>query len=129
GAKRRWAGYSTDGRGRECEPALQTVGVRDMPKAVVLLSGGLDSATTLAIARSEGFVAYALSIDYGQRHRRELECAERVAESLGAVKHTIVTVDLRAIGGSALTDVLEVPKGRSDEEIGTGIPITYVPAR
>jgi len=98
-------------------------------RAVVLVSGGLDSATTLAVARSAGFEVYALSVDYGQRHRRELECARRVAETLGAVRHTVVAVELRAIGGSALTGALEVPKGRADEEIGRGIPVTYVPAR
>jgi 7-cyano-7-deazaguanine synthase len=96
---------------------------------VVLLSGGLDSATTLALARSEGFDVFALSVDYGQRHRMELECARQVARSLGAVRHTIVNVDLRAVGGSALTDSHEVPKDRSHEAIGQGIPITYVPAR
>jgi 7-cyano-7-deazaguanine synthase len=95
----------------------------------VLVSGGLDSATTLALARSEGFECFALSVDYGQRHRRELECARQVARALDAIRHTIVTVDLRAVGGSALTDTLDVPKDRSQEEIGQGIPITYVPAR
>jgi 7-cyano-7-deazaguanine synthase len=98
-------------------------------RAVLLLSGGVDSATTLALARSQGFAVHALSIDYGQRHRRELDCARRVAQSLGAVRHTIVAIDLRAIGGSALTDALTVPKDRAYEEIGEGIPITYVPAR
>jgi 7-cyano-7-deazaguanine synthase len=98
-------------------------------RAVVLLSGGLDSATTLAVARSEGFDTYALSVDYGQRHRRELECARRVAQALGAARHTVVAVDLRAVGGSALTDALAVPKDRPHEAIGQGIPITYVPAR
>jgi 7-cyano-7-deazaguanine synthase len=98
-------------------------------RAVVLVSGGLDSATTLALARSEGFECYALSVDYGQRHRLELECAGKVARSLGAVRHTIVTMNLRAIGGSALTDTQEVPKDRAPEKIGQGIPITYVPAR
>jgi 7-cyano-7-deazaguanine synthase len=96
---------------------------------VVLVSGGLDSATTLALARDEGFESYTLSVDYGQRHRRELECARQVAHSLGTVRHVIVTVDLRAVGGSALTDTLAVPKDRLHEEIGQGIPITYVPAR
>jgi 7-cyano-7-deazaguanine synthase len=100
-----------------------------MKRAVVLVSGGLDSATTLALARQQGFEVYALSVDYGQRHRRELECARRVAHALGAVRHTVVKVDLRAVGGSALTDALDVPKDRSDEAIGEGIPITYVPAR
>jgi 7-cyano-7-deazaguanine synthase len=99
------------------------------PRAVVLVSGGLDSATTLAIARGAGFEAYALSVDYGQRHRRELECARQVARSLGVARHTIVSVDLRAVGGSALTDSLDVPKDRSPEKIGEGIPVTYVPAR
>jgi 7-cyano-7-deazaguanine synthase len=96
---------------------------------VVLLSGGIDSATTLAIARREGFETYALSVDYGQRHRRELDCARRVAQALGAARHTVVRVDLRAVGGSALTDAIDVPKDRSFEDIGRGIPITYVPAR
>lgn len=98
-------------------------------RAVVLVSGGLDSATTLAYARSEGFDCYALSVDYGQRHRRELECARQVARALSATRHTIVSVDLRAVGGSALTDALDVPKDRSHEEIGHGVPVTYVPAR
>ncbi len=100
-----------------------------MRRAVVLLSGGLDSATTLAVARQEGFTAYALSVDYGQRHRRELDCACRLAATLGAAHHTVVAVDLRAVGGSALTDAIDVPKDRPDERISEGIPITYVPAR
>ena len=100
-----------------------------MPRAVVLVSGGLDSATTLAVARFQGFEVHALSVDYGQRHRHELECASRVAQSLGATRHTTIKVDLRAVGGSALTDAVDVPKDRSHEEIGQGIPITYVPAR
>jgi 7-cyano-7-deazaguanine synthase len=98
-------------------------------KAVVLLSGGLDSATTLALAREEGYAAFTLTVDYGQRHRRELPCAKRVALALGAVRHTVISVDLRAVGGSALTDAIDVPKERSYETIGQGIPITYVPAR
>ena len=98
-------------------------------RAVVLLSGGLDSATALAVAREEGYECFALSFDYGQRHARELESAQRVAASLGAAKHLTLRLDLRAIGGSALTDDIEVPKGRSHEAIGTGIPVTYVPAR
>jgi 7-cyano-7-deazaguanine synthase len=97
--------------------------------AVVLLSGGVDSTTTLAIAREEGFNIFALSFDYGQRHRHELEAARAVAEALGVTKHVVTTIDLRALGGSALTDDIAVPKGRSDDEIGEGIPITYVPAR
>jgi 7-cyano-7-deazaguanine synthase len=98
-------------------------------KAVVLLSGGLDSTTTLAVARSQGFAVYALSVDYGQRHRVELERAERIARTLGAVEHRTVRLDLRAIGGSALTGAIDVPKGRSAEEMSEGIPVTYVPAR
>jgi 7-cyano-7-deazaguanine synthase len=98
-------------------------------RAVVLVSGGLDSATTLAIARGQGFETYALSVDYGQRHRRELECARQVAAALGAVQHRVVTVDLRAIGGSALTAAVDVPKDRPYEAMSAGIPITYVPAR
>jgi 7-cyano-7-deazaguanine synthase len=100
-----------------------------MNRAVVLLSGGLDSATTLAIARSEGFETYALSFSYGQRHAIELRAAERVARSLGAAEHHIVAIDLRAFGGSALTDQIAVPKNRPSHRIGAGIPITYVPAR
>lgn len=97
-------------------------------RAVVLLSGGLDSATTLACARTE-FHCYALAFDYGQRHRIELDAARRVAQDMGAMEFRIVRLDLRAIGGSALTANLDVPKGRSLEVIGQGIPITYVPAR
>lgn len=100
-----------------------------MKRAVVLLSGGLDSATTLAIARSQGFETYTLSVNYGQRHVAELEAARRVAQALGAVQHKVVTVDLRCIGGSALTDQIAVPKDRPFEQIEVGIPITYVPAR
>jgi 7-cyano-7-deazaguanine synthase len=98
-------------------------------RAVVLLSGGVDSTTALAVARAEGFDCYALSFDYGQRHDRELESALRVAAALGAKEHLVLRLDLRAIGGSALTADIPVPKGRSDEAIGTGIPVTYVPAR
>jgi 7-cyano-7-deazaguanine synthase len=100
-----------------------------MKHAVVLLSGGIDSATTLAIALSEDYECSALSFDYGQRHRFELEAAQRVAGSLGAKEHQIVKIDNRIFAGSALTDDLDVPKQRSAEEIGRGIPITYVPAR
>lgn len=100
-----------------------------MKKAVVLLSGGLDSTTTMAIARERGFAVYALSVDYGQRHRVELDRADQVAKALGAVEHRTVKLDLRAIGGSALTDAIDVPKGRSAEDMGHGIPVTYVPAR
>jgi 7-cyano-7-deazaguanine synthase len=100
-----------------------------MPKAVVLLSGGLDSATVLALARRDGFDSYALSFDYGQRHRRELEAAARVAQHLGAAAHHTVRFDLRAFGGSALTADIDVPKGRSSGDMSADIPITYVPAR
>jgi 7-cyano-7-deazaguanine synthase len=98
-------------------------------RAVVLLSGGLDSATALAIARAEGFDTYALSFDYGQRHDRELDSARRVATALGAKEHLVLRLDLRAIGGSALTADIPVPKGRTAEAMGAGIPVTYVPAR
>ena len=96
--------------------------------AVVLVSGGLDSAVTLAWMRAGGFRCIALSFDYGQRHRVELECAARVASSLGAAEHRVASIDLRAFGGSALTADIEVPKGR-DLEHANDIPVTYVPAR
>lgn len=99
------------------------------PRAVALLSGGLDSSTTLAIAKAEGFAPYAMSFRYGQRHAVELEAARRVARALGVAGHVVVDIDLRAFGGSALTADLEVPKGRSAAEMGQGIPVTYVPAR
>jgi 7-cyano-7-deazaguanine synthase len=99
-------------------------------RAVVLLSGGLDSTTTLAIARAAGFDTYALSFQYGQRHAYELEAARRVATALGAKDHVIATIDLRVFGGSALTSAdIEVPKHRPLDTVGDGIPITYVPAR
>jgi 7-cyano-7-deazaguanine synthase len=98
-----------------------------MRNAVVLLSGGLDSATVLAIAKRDGFTPYALSFRYGQRHSAELEAAARLARSLGAIEHKIAEIDLRLFGGSALTADIDVPKNR--EQIGTEIPITYVPAR
>ncbi len=98
-------------------------------RAVVLLSGGLDSATVLAIARSQGYELYALTFSYGQRHVWELEAAKRVAASIGVEKHRIAQIDLRIFGGSALTDEIAVPKGRKIEEMSHGIPITYVPAR
>ncbi|MGE0553080.1 MAG: 7-cyano-7-deazaguanine synthase QueC [Gemmatimonadales bacterium] len=97
--------------------------------AIVLLSGGLDSATTMAIARAEGFAVHALSFRYGQRHTAELESAQAVARFLGAVRHQIVDIDLTVFGGSALTADVPVPKDRSDAERGSGIPVTYVPAR
>lgn len=97
--------------------------------AVILLSGGLDSATAAAIARQQGFALYALSVDYGQRHRFELEAARRVAAALGAQRHVVLAVDLARLGGSALTAAIDVPKDRTADEISHGIPITYVPAR
>jgi 7-cyano-7-deazaguanine synthase len=98
-------------------------------KAVCLLSGGLDSATCLAYAKREGFGCHALSFDYGQRHRIELEAARRIAEVLGAEDHRVAKIDLRVFGHSALTDDIEVPKGRDETSMSRGIPITYVPAR
>ena len=98
-------------------------------KAVVLLSGGLDSATVAAIARSQGFEPCAISFRYGQRHALELEYARRVASSLGITRHVTVEFDLRKFGGSALTADIEVPKGREAGAMGKGIPVTYVPAR
>jgi 7-cyano-7-deazaguanine synthase len=100
-----------------------------MKPAVVLLSGGLDSATVLAIARAQDYQVYALSFRYGQRHELELAAAARVAHSLGAFEHQIAKIDLRVFGGSALTGNMPVPQGRSTEEMSRGIPITYVPAR
>ena len=97
--------------------------------AVILLSGGLDSATAAAIARREGFELFALSVDYGQRHRFELEAARRVAQAMGVARHMVLTVDLRQLGGSALTGDLEVPKDRSPGTMQQEIPVTYVPAR
>jgi 7-cyano-7-deazaguanine synthase len=100
-----------------------------MRAAVVLVSGGLDSATTLAIALAEGYECYALSFDYGQRHLRELVSAKKVIAALGVREHLVLRLDLRAIGGSALTADIAVPKGRRPEEMGQDIPVTYVPAR
>lgn len=97
--------------------------------AVCLLSGGLDSATCLGLARRQGFTCYALSFDYGQRHKIELEAAARVAEHFGAKAHRVAHIDLRVFGGSALTADIEVPKHNDVSELGAGIPITYVPAR
>ncbi len=100
-----------------------------MKRAVVLLSGGIDSTTTLAIAIAEGYEVYALSFDYGQRHQIEVEAARRVADSLAAKEHRVAKIDMRIFGGSALTDNIDVPKQRSETEIAHGIPVTYVPAR
>jgi len=111
-----------DPTGTQGEPDLR-------PRAIVLLSGGLDSATALALTKADGFRCLALSFRYGQRHAVELFAAQRVAASLGVDSHQVIDLDLRAIGGSALTADIAVPKGRSDAEIGAGIPVTYVPAR
>jgi 7-cyano-7-deazaguanine synthase len=99
------------------------------PRAVCLLSGGMDSAVALAEARAAGYATYALSVRYGQRHAVELAAAARVARALGAREHRVVALDLGALGGSALTDALAVPKDRTHDAIGSGVPITYVPAR
>jgi 7-cyano-7-deazaguanine synthase len=100
-----------------------------MKHAVVLLSGGLDSATALAIAIANGYETHALSFDYGQRHVCEVEAAQRIAKALGATEHRVAKIDLRLFGGSALTNGVDVPKSRTEDEIGRGIPPTYVPAR
>lgn len=98
-------------------------------KAIVLLSGGLDSATTLAIAKDEGFQTFTLSFDYGQRHRIELDRVREISQRLGALEHRVIDINLRQFGGSALTDAIDVPTNRSDTEMADGIPVTYVPAR
>ena len=98
-------------------------------KAVVLLSGGLDSTTALAIAAAQGYEIYAMSFQYGQRHALEIESARKVAKAAGVAKHLVVDFDMRAIGGSALTDEIAVPKDQLDNETAAGIPVTYVPAR
>jgi 7-cyano-7-deazaguanine synthase len=100
-----------------------------MPHAVILLSGGLDSAVTLAVAVAEKFEPHALSFEYGQRHKIEIEAARRVTDSLGVRDHRFAQIDLRIFGGSALTDEIAVPQGRAENEIANGIPVTYVPAR
>jgi 7-cyano-7-deazaguanine synthase len=104
-------------------------GVMTGNPAVVLLSGGLDSTTVLAIARAEGYVPYALSFRYGQRHHVELDAARRVAEAQGVARHVVADIDLRVFGGSALTDDIDVPRHGSADELGDDIPVTYVPAR
>src|SRR5437764_2321680 len=98
-------------------------------RAVVLLSGGLDSTTTLAIVKSEGYAVYALTFRYGQRHEVEIEAARRIATRFDVAQHVVAEIDLRAFGGSALTDDIEVPKNRALDEMSQGIPVTYVPAR
>ena len=100
-----------------------------MKRAVVLQSGGLDSATTLATAKEEGYEVFALSFRYGQRHEIEIAAAHQIAKSLGVSEHCVLEIDLRAFGGSALTDTIDVPKKRREDEIASGIPVTYVPAR
>lgn len=101
----------------------------DRPKAIVLLSGGIDSSTTLAIAKSKGYDIVALSFDYGQRHKYELKAAKKICSKFDVNVHIIIYLDFSQIGGSALTTTIEVPKGRKEEEIGKGVPLTYVPAR
>jgi 7-cyano-7-deazaguanine synthase len=103
--------------------------IMSAPKAVVLLSGGLDSATALAVAKKDGFDCHALTVSYGQRHEVELEAARQVAAALGAVEHRVMPLDLRLFGGSALTADVAVPTGRSEAEMASSIPVTYVPAR
>jgi 7-cyano-7-deazaguanine synthase len=114
---------------REGSLLLEDYRMDSTKKAVVLLSGGLDSATCLAIAKNEGFDPYAITFRYGQRHAAEIEAARRTAREIGVREHVIVDIDLRLFGGSALTSDLAVPKGRPIEEMSDGIPITYVPAR
>ncbi len=108
---------------------MKSIAPQGQERAVVLLSGGLDSATALAIAKEQGFEPYALTIRYGQRHAAEIAAARRVAAKLGAKKHIELDIDLRTFGGSALTADIDVPKHRTDEDMAEGIPITYVPAR
>ena len=100
-----------------------------MTKAVVLLSGGLDSTTTLAVARRDGYDAHAMTLRYGQRHEIEVDAARRVARASDVANHVVVDIDLRTFGGSALTSAIDVPKSRSAEQLSHGIPVTYVPAR
>ena len=103
--------------------------MKSTKKAVVLSSGGLDSTTVMAIAKHAGFELYSLSFDYGQRHSFELEAARKVAETFGVNKHMVINIDLKKIGGSALTDNIEVPKAKTEESMAAEIPVTYVPAR
>jgi len=101
----------------------------DKPRAVLLLSGGLDSTTVLAMAQNEGYALYALSMSYGQRHAHEIDAARRIAASVGVVRHVVIEIDLRRFGGSALTSDIDVPKDRPIAEMESSVPITYVPAR
>ncbi len=103
--------------------------MKNKPRAVVLLSGGIDSTTTLAVAKNRGFAIYALSFRYGQRHEVEVEAASRIARHFNAAEHLIVDIDLRRMGGSALTGDIAIPKNRSIKQMGKDIPVTYVPAR
>ena len=112
-----------------CTAGRSFITMNGKPKAIVLLSGGIDSTTTLAIAMSQGFEVYALSFRYGQRHEVELDAAHRIAKHFRVAKHMIIDIDPRLFGGSALTDEIEVPKARTAERMGKDIPITYVPAR
>ncbi len=98
-------------------------------RSVVLLSGGIDSATALAISKAQGFEIYALTFDYKQRHAREIDAARRIAAHIGVKEHVVTKIDLRVFGGSALTDEIAVPKGRTIEQMARAIPVTYVPAR
>ena len=121
--------WAAKGAGFSTMPIVSEDNNSPRPAAVVLLSGGLDSATTAAIARAEGYRVFALSVDYGQRHRFELQAADAVARSLGVERHVTVSVGLGQIGGSALTADVAVPKDRSEDAMSHGIPVTYVPAR
>lgn len=123
------ASYPTQPRGRTGISSLPWFLDHARPHAVVLVSGGLDSATVLATARRDGFACHALAFDYGQRHRSELRCARVVADNLGASSFRVVHLGLRSIGGSALTDDIDVPKDRDAHALTHGIPVTYVPAR
>ncbi len=123
-------GHQTDGVDEtKTSPSRADMDIETQRRCVVLLSGGLDSTTTLAIAKSQGFDVYAMTFRYGQRHEAELEAARNVASHFEVCQHIVVEMDLRQFGGSALTGDLEVPKGRSEEEMAEAIPVTYVPAR
>ena len=108
---------------------MQESGLLKEKKAVVLSSGGLDSTTMMALVQAEGYEIYSLSFRYGQRHAREITAAQRVAKVFGVRQHLVIDIGLSQIGGSALTDDMEVPKSRTQDEIGQGVPVTYVPAR
>lgn len=114
------------GRGQGISPMTEKTA---RPKAVVLLSGGIDSTTCLAVAKDQGFIPYTIAFDYGQRHRNELDAAARIASAFGVARHLVLRVPLGVIGGSALTTTMEVPKGVALEDMAHRIPVTYVPAR